>query len=84
MSTLDDRLGAALGGIPRLPGAACTGLHNVMDATDDPQPALEICATCRVYEACRQFADEQGDNLVGIVAGEVYLHRSDRRRKASA
>lgn len=37
MTTLDDLLSGALGGIPPLPGARCKGRSDIWDELDDPE-----------------------------------------------
>jgi hypothetical protein len=63
----------------------CRQDPKLWDDTTDPQPAIDRCLyQCRAYDACRQWAQTQAaDTLVGVIAGEVYLHPSDRRERAS-
>jgi hypothetical protein len=82
VSVIDDFY-SAMTGIPHLPENACRQDPELWDDTTDPQPAVEVCLyQCKAYDACREWAQAQAaDTLVGIVAGEIYLHPSDRPRK---
>jgi hypothetical protein len=73
---------AALAGVPRLPGAACSGNHDLFDLRDLDDPgraeieaqALQICHTCcPALTACEQWFDGLPDRLrpTGIVGGAV-------------
>lgn len=60
MSTLDDLIAAALGGIPRLPGARCKGRSRVWDEHDDPELveyAQSQCQVCRAKPDCEIWFD---------------------------
>lgn len=87
MSTLAGWLDAIATG-PDLDGALCRRDPHMWDDTTDPQPAVEACLyQCKAYDACREWAQAQpAGSLAGIVAGEIYLHPSDRKqqRKTSA
>jgi hypothetical protein len=82
MSTLDDIL-SLIGG-PRLADALCREDPELWDDTTDPQPAIDGCLyRCKAFGACFDWAHAQpAGRLVGIVAGEVYLHPSDRKATA--
>jgi hypothetical protein len=79
-----DRWLSLIGG-PRLPDALCRQDPQRWDDTGDPQPAVDGCLyQCRAYDACREWAlDQPAGSLVGIVAGEVHLHSSDRRKESA-
>jgi len=59
----------------------CRQDPEMWDDTTDPQPAVDGCLyRCKAYNACRQWAQTQpADSLVGVIAGEVYVHPSDRK-----
>lgn len=75
MSTLDDLM-AALGGIPRLPGARCRARHDMFDQYDDPgivEAAIAICHSCPALPACKTWCDSlpPRQRPAGVVAGQV-------------
>ena len=67
-------LAEVLRGVPRLPGALCTGRHTLMDAEfdgDDRQFAVDsaaaLCFQCPALAECGQWANEA--RVFGVVAG---------------
>jgi hypothetical protein len=84
-------LSAALGAIPRLPGAACRGNHDLFDLRDLDDPdradvgadAMAICERCPALAACEQWLASTPPHLrpYGVVAGLVRRPRPPRARK---
>lgn len=86
MSTWANLL-AVLGGIPRLDGAACVGLHEAFDPPRNGehledqqhryQSALRICARCPALTDCRQWFDSlpRRQQPHGVIAGQLNLPR---------
>jgi hypothetical protein len=85
-NTLADWL-SAIFVAPDLGDAACIGLSDLFDATDDPvavEQAVDICRGCAARQRCRDWLATQPPNAVsGVVAGEVLRWSDGRRRKTA-
>jgi len=66
--------------------AACFGQHYLFDSVEDyngrniypyEREAKEICATCPVFDQCREWADKEKEPQ-GIWAGEIYPRKKQR------
>lgn len=71
-----------LAGVPRLPGAACTGLEAAFDAAHPNEDATEveyrhqtavnICTRCPALDACREWIarTHSRDRPAGVLAAQ--------------
>jgi hypothetical protein len=78
-----ESLTAALAGVPKLPDAACRGMHRLFDPGERDEPAevvaerheaaLHICASCACFADCRSWLESLPARRrpSGVVAGLV-------------
>lgn len=75
-------LADALDTIPRLPGAACVGRHQLFDGDDTEHhaAAVQICQHCPALQPCRDWFDalRPSQKPAGVTAGIV--HEPPKRR----
>ena len=76
MSTLDDLLIGALGGIPKLSGNLCRGEGELFDDFEDPEVVeycLHRCQSCPALTDCQQWVNSRRPSARphGVVAGQV-------------
>ena len=83
---------AALGGIPRLPGAACRGRWELFDSPDatDIAAAIQTCSSCPARYRCAEWVASLSPKQrpAGVVAGQIHIpitpEQTRRRGKAPA
>lgn len=88
MSTLDDLLGAALGAVPRLPGARCRSRSHLWDEYDDPEVieyCLSQCRRCPALAGCTAWFDSLPARRRphGTVAGQLNRPKQPKHSKGS-